>query len=65
MSFLPGSSVQPDALSTGGALSVAPQRGQLKRDASISAAHHGQVAATPAGAVGGSGARGAGGAGAC
>lgn len=60
MSLRPGNSPQPDSLRMGGALSVAPQRGQLSSDASISAAHQGQVVSTPAGTEAGSGARGGG-----
>jgi len=56
----PGSFSQPDAVETGGASTVAPQRGQLSSDPSKEAAHHGQVTFGPARWIeGGGGADGA------
>jgi hypothetical protein len=66
MSLRPGSCFQPVSLTSGGALSVAPQRGQLNWAASITAAHHGQVVCRPdgvGGAITASARAGAGGAG--
>src|SRR5579872_1316602 len=50
MSLRPGSCFQPVSLTSGGALRVAPQRGQLNSARSISAAHQGQVVWRAAGA---------------
>src|SRR5580704_11788492 len=61
MSLRPGSSAQPDSLRTAGALTVAPQRGQLNTASAISAPHQGHVVGAAADVVGGgSGARGGG-----
>jgi hypothetical protein len=43
MSFLPGSLAQPDSVVTGGAFTVAPQRGQLNCAGSMAARHQGQL----------------------
>src|SRR5579862_3306439 len=52
ISLRPGSCFQPVSLTSGGASSVAPQRGQLNSVRSIEAAHQGQVVWRAAGAGG-------------
>src|SRR5215468_12498256 len=43
MSFLPGSSAQPDSVTTWVELIVAPHAGQLRVEPSVTSPHHGQV----------------------